>query len=108
MGDVSNSASINLNNGNIFTATLTANTTFTISNPLSTSGSGSSFTVILKNGTGGPYSVSWTSSGSTIKFPNGVTGPLRTTEAGKTDIWIFITPDQGTTWYGSIALFNFS
>ena len=108
LGDVSNSASINLNNGNIFTATLTANTTFTISNPLSTSGSGSSFTVILKNGTGGPYSVSWTSSGSTIKFPNGVTGPLRTTEAGKTDIWIFITPDQGTTWYGSIALFNFS
>jgi hypothetical protein len=104
LGNVSGSAAINLSNGNVFTATLTGNTTFSFSNVLSATNSGSSFTLILTNGSGGPYTVAWPAS---VKFPNNV-APLRTTSAGKTDIWIFITPDQGTTWYASVALYNFS
>jgi len=104
LGNISGATTINLSNGNVFTATLTGNSTFSFSNVLSASGSGSSFTLILTNGTGGPYTVAWPAS---VKFPNNV-APLRTTDAGKTDVWIFITPDQGTTWYASVALYNFS
>ena len=104
LGNVTGNTTINLSNGNVFTATLTGNTTFSFSNVLNASSSGSSFTLILTNGTGGPYTVAWPES---VKFPNNVS-PLRTTDAGKTDIWIFITPNQGITWYGSVALYNFS
>lgn len=104
LGGVSGNSNINLNDGNVFLATLNGNTTFTISNALTQVNTGTSFTLILKNGAGGPYSISWPTS---VKFPNNL-APLRTEDAGKTDIWIFVTPDQGTTWYASVALYNFS
>ena len=104
LGNVSGNRTINLDNGNVFTATLVGNTTFSITNPLTQTNTGTSFTLILKNGSGGPYSITWPTS---IKFPNNL-APLRTETAGKTDVWIFITPDQGTTWYANVALYNFS
>ncbi len=104
LGFVSGNREINLNDGNVFTATLSGTTTFSITNPLSSTNAGTSFTLILRNGSGGPFGINWPGS---VKFPNN-TPPLRTTEAGKTDIWIFITPDQGTTWYANVALYNFS
>jgi hypothetical protein len=104
LGNISGSTIINLSEGNVFTATLTGNTTFSFSNVLSASNSGSSFTLILTNDSGGPHSIAWPAS---VKFPNAV-APLRTTDAGKTDVWIFISPDQGATWYASVALYNFS
>lgn len=106
MGSIAGNRNINLNDGNVFIGTLTANSTFTITNPLTGTNVGSSFTLILTNGTGGPYSVSWNPA-SNVKFPNNLS-PVRTQDAGKTDIWIFITPNQGSTWYGNIALYNFS
>ena len=94
---------INLNNGNVFVATLQANVTFSITNALPNVGS--SFTLILTNSAiGGPYTVDWP---STVKFPNGVS-PSRTPTAGRTDIWVFITPNGGSTWYGNISLYNFN
>lgn len=106
LGDVSvgSTTTINLDNGNVFTATLAGDTEFSITNPLKQKNTGTSFTLILKNGSGGPYSIKWPLS---VKFPNNLL-PLRTEEDGKTDIWIFITPDQGTTWYANVALYNFS
>jgi len=104
LGNVTGTVSINLNNGNVFTATLSGTTTFTFDNVLSTLNTSSSFTLILTNGTGGPYSITWPAS---VKFPNGGVAPQRTTTDGATDIWIFITPNNGTTWYGNIALYNF-
>ena len=101
LGSISGSANINLNDGNIFTVNVTDNSTFTISNPLPNAGS--SFTVIITNG-GENLSISWPTN---VKFPNNLV-PTRTLAAGRTDIWIFITPDGGTTWYGNIALYNFA
>jgi hypothetical protein len=49
-------------------------------------------------------SVTWPSN---VRFPNGTT-PTRTLTSGRTDIWIFISPDGGTTWYGNLALYNFA
>jgi len=103
LGSVSGTATIDLNNGNVFTATLNGTTTFSIANTLASANTSSSFTLILTNGAGGPYTVAWPAS---VKFPNSLS-PARTTDGGKTDIWIFITPDQGTTWYANIALYNF-
>jgi hypothetical protein len=101
LGDRSGSTTLNLSNGNVFTVRITGNTTFAISNALATVGS--SFTVILTNGSGN-LSVSWPSN---VKFPNNAS-PSRTLTNGRTDVWIFITPNGGTTWYGNIALYNFS
>jgi hypothetical protein len=92
---------IDLNNGNVFTATLDSNTEFTITNALTSANTSSSFTLILTNGAGSPYAISWPG----VKFPND--SVTRTLDAGKTDIWIFISPD-GVNWYGNVALYNFS
>jgi hypothetical protein len=100
LGNVSGTTALDLSNGNVFTVRVTGNTTFTFTNVLANVGS--SFTLILTNGSGN-LSVSWPSN---VKFPN-ARSPIRTLTNGRTDIWIFITPDGGNTWYGNIALYNF-
>lgn len=101
VGNTGTAATINLANGNFVTATLTGDCTFTFSNP---SSGASSFTLFLTNdGTGG-RSITWPVS---VKWPNGVT-PTRTTTANKTDVWTFFSPNGGTTWYGSLTLYNYS
>ncbi len=97
-------AAINLDvvSGGVFTATLTDNATITLRYPVS-SGS-SSFTLILTNdGTAG-RTVAW--SGGTFLFPGGAASLSRTTTANAIDIWVFFTPNGGTTWYGNIAMKN--
>jgi len=102
LGNTGTAATINLANGNVFTATLTGNCTFTFTTGV-TSGA-ASFTLILTNdGTAG-RSIIWPPA---VKWPNNST-PVRTTTANATDIWSFFTPDNGTTWYGNIALYNFT
>lgn len=103
LGFVSGSITIDLSNGNIFTAFISGNTNFNFSNVLSAAGSGSSFSLILTN-SGANHSISWPGN---VKFPNALVPP-RTLASGRTDIWIFVSPNQGTTWYGNIALYNFS
>jgi hypothetical protein len=104
LGNSGTATTITCTSGNVFTATLTGNCTFTLSAPIATGSS--SFTLILTNdGTAG-RTVAW--SGGTFKFPNGSANLARTTAAGGVDVWVFFTPDGGTTWYGNISMKNMS
>ena len=102
LGNTGTATTINLQNANVFTATLTGNCTFTLSNPIATGSS--SFTLILTNdGTAG-RTVAW--SGGSFVFPGGAASLSRTTTANAVDVWVFFTPNGGTTWYGNIAMKN--
>jgi hypothetical protein len=91
--------------GNVFTATLTDNCTFTLASPSTTTAStATSFTLILTNDATAGRTVAW--AGGTFKFPGG--SVTRTTTANAVDIWFFFSPDGGTTWYGSIPMANLS
>lgn len=85
---------INLAQGNVFTKTISANTTFTFSGtPANTA---ATFNLILING--GAYTITWPSS---VKWEAGET-PTFSTEG--TDVLTFLTPNGGTTWYGTLAI----
>ena len=101
VGNTGTSATINLANGNFVTATLTGNCTFTFSNP---SAGASSFTLFLTNDATPGRSITWPVS---VKWPNNII-PVRTTTANRTDVYTFFTLDGGTTWYGSLTLYNYS
>ena len=76
--------------GCVFTKTISANTTLTISG--TPSGRAATFSLVLTNG--GAYTVTWPSS---VKWAGG-TAPTLTSSG--VDILTFITPNGGTTWYG--------
>ena len=82
---------IDLSTGNYFTKTISANSTFTFSNPPA-SGTVGSFTLELTHTSG---TVTWPSS---VKWPAD-TPPAIT--AGKTSVFIFITDDNGARYRGS-------
>jgi hypothetical protein len=104
LGNSGTATSIDLRQGNVFTATLTGNCTFTLTNSNANSNRGSSFTLILTNdGTAG-RTVAW--AGGTFRFPGGASTLGRTTTANAVDIWVFFTPNNGTTWYGNISMKN--
>ena len=93
---------VNLNSGNVITATLNGNATITFQNASTVS----SWVVILTNdGTAG-RTVAWAYSGGTFRFPGGSSSLSRTTTANAIDIWTFFTPNGGTTIYGNIAMKN--
>jgi hypothetical protein len=102
IGNTGTAATIDLQTGNVFTATLTGNCTFTLSNPIATGAS--SFTLILTNDATPSRTVAF--AGGTFRYPDG--SVTRTTTANATDIWFFFTPNGGTTWYGSIPMKNLS
>ena len=104
IGNTGTSATLDLEDGNVFTATLTGNCTFTFSTSTNSYPNAASFTLILANDSTPSRTISWPAS---VKWPNN-SAPSRTTAASKTDIWTFMTPDNGTTWYGNIALYNFT
>lgn len=93
----SGTLTLDIENGNHFTVTLTENvTTLTISNPTAT---GTLCAVVLwlkQDGTGG-RTFAWPSS---IKWAGG-TAPTVTATASATDIFVLQTVDGGTTWAGS-------
>ena len=95
LGNSGTAANINLNLGTVFTATLTGSATFTITNP----GTVSSFTLILTNDATPNRSVAF--AGGTFLYPGGAASLARTTAANAIDVWFFMTPNGGTTWYGS-------
>jgi hypothetical protein len=101
LGNSSGTTTLNLDAGSVYQVNITGNTTFTFTNPISDAAN--SFTLILRNGSAN-LAVAWPSN---VKFPNSVV-PTRTLASNRTDIWIFISPDGGTTWYGNIALYNFN
>lgn len=93
----SNAATINLRDGDNFTHTLTENVTYTFSNPAA-SGRVSAFTL----------KVIQDSSARTITWPSSVdwaaaTAPTLTATSGGVDVFVFVTYDGGTTYYGFTA-----
>jgi hypothetical protein len=97
-------AAINLDvvSGGVFTATLTGSATITLRYPVATGAS--SFTLILTNDATAGRTVAW--AGGSFKFPGGAASLSRTTTANAIDVWVFFTPDGGTTYYGSIPMKN--
>lgn len=89
---------INLEEGNVHDITLTANATLTFSNPPST-GKAGSFTLIIKQDGTGSRSITWPAS---VNWEGG-SAPILTTTSSAVDIFVFITTDGGTTWYGFVS-----
>jgi hypothetical protein len=102
LGNTGSAINLDVTGGGVFTATLNQSSTITLRYPVATGSS--SFTLILTNGTGGPYTVAW--AGGSFLFPGGAASLSRTTTAGGVDVWVFFTPNAGTTWYGNIAMKN--
>jgi hypothetical protein len=84
---------IDLATGNFFTKTITAATTFTLSN-IPASGQAASFILDLTNA--GAYTITWFSG---VKWAGG-TAPTLT--ASGVDIVGFYSHDGGTTWRGLV------
>ena len=90
-GSITTATTIDLENGNVHTATIGGNLTLTFSNPIA-SGDATSFVLELTNG--GAY---------TLTFPAAVDwegGTAPTLTAAGVDILVFYTRDGGTTWHG--------
>jgi hypothetical protein len=104
LGNSGTATSIDLRLGTVFTATLTGNCTFTLTNPNANANRGSSFTLILTNDGTADRSVAW--AGGAFRFPGGASLINRTTTANAVEVWVFFTPDNGTTWYGNITMRN--
>jgi hypothetical protein len=88
---------INLQDGDNFTHTLSENVTYTFSNPAA-SGKVSMFSLkVIQDSTARsitwPTSVDWSSA----------TAPTLTTTSGGVDVFVFATYDGGTTYYGFVA-----
>lgn len=91
---------VNCENGNVFTLTTSAATTFTFSSAPST---GTAYAFVLKVVGGGDYALTWPAS---VKWPNGSVPdyPL----SGETYVYGFLTHDGGTTWYGFLGGADFA
>ena len=93
----SNAATLNLRDGTVFTHTLSEDVTYTFSNPAA-SGYASAFTL----------KVTQDSSARTITWPGSVdwaagTAPTLSTGSGDVDVFVFLTVDGGTIYYGFTA-----
>ena len=95
LGSVSGATTINLLNGNFFSATIGGATTWTFSNPLA-SPNACGFVIELTNG--GAYAITWPAA---VKWPS-ATAPTLT--AAGVDVLVFITDDGGTTWRGIASM----
>lgn len=98
-GSISGTYSIDLTAGQTREITLSGSTTFTFDN-VPASGLAVGFTMYLTNG--GDHSITWPAS---VIWPDG-TAPTLT--SGGTDILVFTSFDNGTTWYGVLAGLNMS
>jgi len=81
--------------GNFFSKTISANTTFTFSNPPA---SGTAYGFVLKLTVSGTRTVTWPSG---VDWAGGSAPDAPA--SGETDILCFITHDGGTTWYGFLG-----
>jgi hypothetical protein len=86
------STTINLSLGNVFTHSLTGNTTYSISNAVS--GQAHSFTLIINMGS----TVRTLTFPASVKWQGGEIPDMTT--ASKTYVLTFMTVDGGTTWLG--------
>ncbi len=102
LGSGSGTRAINLANGNVVSATLTGNTTFTFSG--ATASTACSFGLYLTQDGTGNRTVTWPAS---VKWAGG-TAPTLSTGASNIDVLVFETINGGTTWFGSLVGTNFS
>jgi hypothetical protein len=102
LGNTGTAINLDVVSGGVFSATLTGSATITLRFPVATGAS--SFTLILSNDATAGRTVAW--AGGSFKFPGGAATLSRTTTANATDIWVFFTPDGGTTYFGNIAMKN--
>lgn len=100
LGNTGATPTINIANGNFVTATLNQNATFTFTGATNQV---TSFTLYLANDATAGRTITWPAS---VKWASG-TVPTRTTTASRADIYTFWTADSGTTWFGSLAQFNY-
>ena len=92
----SNAATVDCETGNVFSHTLTENTTFTFSNPPA-SGTAYAFSLrIIQDASASGYTVTWPAA---VDWPS-ATAPTLTATASAVDWFVFSTVDGGTTWYG--------
>ena len=102
LGNTGTAINLDVVSGGVFTATLNGNATITLRYPVATGAS--SFTLILTNDATPGRTVAY--AGGSFKFPGGAASLSRTTTANSIDVWVFFTPDGGTTYYGNIAMKN--
>ena len=94
IGNTGATRTIDLVDGNFFSATLDQACTFTFSNPAA-SGDFCGFTLALTNG--GAFAITYPAS---VDFVGGVAPTLT---ASGLDLLVFLTYDGGTTWLGLVA-----
>src|SRR6056300_1393491 len=95
----SNATTIDCEAGNVFSHTLSENTTFTFSNPPA-SGTAYGFSLkVVQDASASGYTVTWPTS---VDWPS-ATAPTLTSTASAVDQFVFYTHDGGTTWYGFTA-----
>jgi len=93
----SNAATINLRDSDNFTHTLSENVTYTFSNPAA-SGRVSAFTLkVIQDSSA--RTITWP---GTVDWPGG-TAPTLSTGSGNVDVFVFVTYDGGTNYYGFTA-----
>jgi hypothetical protein len=102
LGNTGTAINLDLTSGGVFSATLNGNATITLRFPVAAGAA--SFTLILTNDATPGRTVAY--SGGTFLFPGGAAALSRTTTASAVDVWVFFTPDGGTTYYGNIAMKN--
>ena len=104
----SNATTINCEAGNVFSHTLSENTTFTFSNPPA-SGTAYGFSLkITQDASASGYTVTWPTS---VDWPASdkyaASGaPQLTSTASAEDQFVFYTYNGGTTWYGFVVGLN--
>jgi hypothetical protein len=95
-GNVGSAETFDLADGNLHTATLDQNSTFTFTSPAS--GAGRWMTMILEGGTGSPYAVTWPGSVTWIAG-----AAPDEPDDGDAILMTFLTVDGGTSWVGMVA-----
>jgi cytoskeletal protein CcmA (bactofilin family) len=104
----SNASTIDCEAGNVFSHTLSENTTFTFSNQ-PTSGTAYGFSLkIVQDASASGYVITWPSA---VIWPSAdqyaaSSAPRLTSTASAIDQFVFYTHDGGTTWYGFTAGLN--
>ena len=94
---------INCSTAHVFDITLTANCTFSFTNPAA-AGKSTSFTLILTQDGAGSRAVVWPGS---VVWAGG-TAPTISATGGDVDVLTFFTIDNGTTWFGFESGLTFS
>ncbi len=96
-GNAGSTETIDLTNGNVHRIVLDANCTLTFSGTAASVAC--SFTLIVVQDGTGSRTITWPAS---VDWP-AATAPTLSTGANDVDILVFLTVDNGTTWYGFVS-----